>query len=93
MERPSSRRTFDPIKARVNMLIKQRLDKKNKHRNNSNRYKRKKRDTLNMMEYYDYDDDGEQERDVPVNEQKIKIKGDEFSNKNDAKMKRGKCNV
>lgn len=75
------------------MLIKQRLDKKNKHRKNSNWYKRRKRDTLNMIEYYDYDGDEEQERDVPVNGQEIKIKSDEVSSKNDAKIKRGKRNV
>lgn len=72
------------------MLIKQRLDKKKKNKN-SNIYRIKKRDTLNMIEYFDYE---EQERDAPVNEKEIKIKDDEFSNKNnEAKMKHGKRNI
>lgn len=74
------------------MLIKQRLDKKKKNKN-SNSYRIKKRDTLNMIEYFDYEGDEEQERDAPVNEKEIKIKDDEFSNKNNAKMKHGKRNI
>lgn len=87
-EREGSRREFDPIKAKVNMMIKQRLDKKNKSKD-SNR--RRKRDTLNMIEYYDYDYDEEQERDAPVNEQEIK--DNEFSSKDNAKIKRGKHKI
>lgn len=74
------------------MLIKQRLDKKKKNKN-SNSYRIKKRDTLNMIEYFDYEGDEEQERDAPVNEKEIKIKDDKFSNKNNAKMKHGKRNI
>ncbi|RLU26653.1 hypothetical protein DMN91_000450 [Ooceraea biroi] len=83
----SSSRKFDPIKARVNMLIKQKLEKKSKNKD-SDSYKRRKRDMLNMIEYYNYDGDEEQERNAPVNEQESKIKDDEFSNKDNAKIKR-----
>ncbi|RLU27390.1 hypothetical protein DMN91_001194 [Ooceraea biroi] len=88
----SSSRKFDPIKARVNMLIKQKLEKKSKNKD-SDSYKRRKRDMLNMIEYYNYDGDEEQERNAPVNEQESKIKDDEFSNKDNAKIKRGKRNI
>lgn len=74
------------------MLIKQRLDKKKKNKN-SNSYRIKKRDTMNRIEYFDYEGDEEQERDAPVNEKEIKIKDDKFSNKNNAKMKHGKRNI
>lgn len=74
------------------MLIKQRLDDKNKIKN-SRSYGIKKRDTLNMIEYFDYEEDEEQKRDAPANEKEIKIKDDEFSNKNNAKMKHGKRNI
>lgn len=82
---------IDPIKAKVNMMIKQRLDKKSKTKNV---YDRRKRDTsLNVLEYYDYDADEEQERNAPVIEQEIKIKDDEISNKDNGMMKRSKRNI
>lgn len=74
------------------MLIKQKLEEKKKNED-SDSYERRKRHTLNIIEYYDYEGNEEQERDAPVNKQKIKIKDDGFSNKDNAKIKRGQCNI
>ncbi|CAL1680491.1 unnamed protein product [Lasius platythorax] len=69
---------IDPVKAKVNMLIKQKLEKKNKNKDSD--YRRKRRSMLDMIEYYDYDDNNEeQERDASINEQGIRNKNDEFS--------------
>lgn len=71
------------------MLIKQKLEKRNKDRDDD--YRRKKRSMLDMMEYYDYDDNEEQERDVPINEQETQNKNDELVIKNESlEIKRGK---
>lgn len=67
------------------MLIKQKLDKK--HKDNSI-YRRKRHSMLDMVEYYDYDDDEEQERDAPINEQETQNRDNKLSI--NAKIKRGK---
>lgn len=81
---------IDPVKAKVNMLIKQKLEKKNKNKDSD--YRRKRRSMLDMIEYYDYDDNNEeQERDASINEQGIRNKNDEFSIKDErSEIKRGK---
>lgn len=88
--RALSRQRIDPVKAKVNMLIKQKLEKKNKNKD----YRRKRRSMLDMIEYYDYDDNNEeQERDASINEQGIRNKNDEFSIKDfdeRSEIKRGK---
>lgn len=73
----SSRQQIDPIRAKVDMLIKRKLDKK--HRDSS--ISRKKRhSTLDMVEYYDYDDDDEkQEHDGPINEQETQNRDNKLS--------------
>lgn len=83
-EQSSFRQQIDPIKAKVDMLIKQKLDKKHK---DSSIY-RTKRHMFDMIEYYDYDDDEEQERDAPINEQETQNKDNKLSI--NAKIKRGK---
>lgn len=70
-EEKSSFRQIDPVRAKVDMLIKQKLEKK--HKDNSI-YRRKRHSMLNMVEYYDYDDDEEQEHDAPINEQETQNK-------------------
>ncbi|XP_039309682.1 uncharacterized protein LOC105202175 [Solenopsis invicta] len=60
------RQQIDPVRAKVDMLIKQKIDKKHK---NSNIYRGKRHSMLDMVQYYDYDDDEEQERDAPISEQ------------------------
>ncbi|XP_036139141.1 putative uncharacterized protein DDB_G0282499 [Monomorium pharaonis] len=72
----SFRQQVDPVRAKVDMLIKQKLDKK--HKDNSI-YRRKRHSMLNMIEYYDYNDDEEQKRDVPINEQEIQNKDNKLS--------------
>lgn len=67
----SSRQEIDPIRAKVNMLIKQKLDKKHK---GSSTYREKRHSILDMIEYYDYDDNEEQEHDAPINEQETQNK-------------------
>lgn len=67
------------------MLIKQKLDKKHK---DSGIYRRKRHSMLDMVEYYDYDDDEEQERDAPINEQETQNRDNKLSI--NAKIKRGK---
>jgi len=65
-ERQSSfRKQIDPIRAKVDMLIKQKLEKKHK----DDIYRKKRHSMLDMVEYYDYDDEEEQEHDAPINEQ------------------------
>lgn len=82
----SSRQRIDPIRAKVDMLIKQKLDKK--HRDSS-AYREKRHSMLDMIEYYDYDDNEEQEHDAPINEQEAQNKDNKLPF--DAKMrKRGK---
>lgn len=77
------------MKAKINMLIKQKLEKRNKDKDDD--YRRKKRSMLDMIEYYDYDDNEEQERDAPINEQEIQNKNDELLIKNErSEIKRGK---
>ncbi|XP_071582144.1 uncharacterized protein [Temnothorax nylanderi] len=74
----SSRQQIDPIRAKVDMLIKRKLDKK--HRDSS--ISRKKRHSmLDMVEYYDYDDDDdeEQEHDTPINEQETQNRDNKLS--------------
>ncbi|KAG5315389.1 MOS1T transposase, partial [Pseudoatta argentina] len=81
-EESSFRQQINPVRAKVNMLIKQRLDKK-KHKDSRN-YRRKRHNMLDMVEYYDYDE--EQERDAPINEQEAVNKDNKFSI--NAKIKR-----
>lgn len=84
-ERSSLGRKIDPVKAKVNLLIKKKLERKKEER-----YKRKRRSALDTIEYYDYDDnDEEQVRDAPVNEPRIN-NGDDKLFKDEAKTKRGK---
>lgn len=76
------------MQARVDMLIKQRLDVKSKGRGG---YGRKKRNTLHMIEYYDYGDEEEREtRDALVNERQMENNDDRLSVEDAAKIKRGK---
>lgn len=87
----SSRQRIDPVKAKVDMLIKQKLEKKNKDK--SGDYRRKRRSMLDMIEYYDYEDNNEeQERDAPIKEQKIRNKNDKLLIKDETskEIKRGK---
>ncbi|XP_011873599.1 PREDICTED: uncharacterized protein LOC105565207 [Vollenhovia emeryi] len=65
----SLRQQIDPIRAKVDMLIKQKLNKKHKDRG----VYRKKRHSM-LVEYYDYDDDEEQESDAPINQQETRNK-------------------
>ncbi|KYN12983.1 hypothetical protein ALC57_14829 [Trachymyrmex cornetzi] len=80
----SFRQQIDPVRAKVDMLIKQKLDKKKDK--DSRNYRRKRHSMLDMVEYYDYDDDEEQERDAPINEQGAVNKDNKFSI--NAKIKR-----
>jgi len=81
-EQSSFRQQIDPIKAKVDILIKQKLDKKHK---DTNIYRRKRNNMLDMIEYYDYDE--EQEGDA-LNEQETQNKDNKLSI--NAKIKRGK---
>lgn len=88
----SSRQRIDPdVKAKVDMLIKQKLEKKNKDKGGD--YRRKRRSMLDMIEYYDYDDNNEeQERHPPIKEQEIENKNDELliKERRSKEIKRGK---
>lgn len=76
-------RRVNPVKAKVDLLIKQKLDKKSE-----GGYKRGKRNNLDTIEYYDYDGDEEQEtRGAMVNEIKNGDAG--FLVDDQAKLKRG----
>jgi hypothetical protein len=75
---------IDPVKAKVNILIKEKLDKKRKHKEYD---RRRKRNILNMIEYYEYNGNDEQERDA--NEQEMRIKDDKISNNNNEILKHG----
>lgn len=83
-ERSSLRRKIDPVKAKVNLLIKKKLERKKEER-----YRRKRRSALDTIEYYDYDDEEQEERDAPVNERQINNEDDKLF-KDEAKTKRGK---
>lgn len=86
-----SRQRIDPVKAKVDMLIKQKLEKKNKDKGGD--YRRKRRSMLDMIEYYDYADNNEQqERDAPIKEQEIRNKNDKLLIKDERskEIKRGK---
>lgn len=72
----SFRQQIDPIRAKVDMLIKQKLDKKHK---GSSSYRKKRHSMLDKVEYYDYDDDEEQDRDAPINEQETQNKDNVLS--------------
>lgn len=72
----SSLRKIDPIRAKVDMLIKQKLDKKHK---DSSTYRKKRHSMLDMVEYYDYDDNEDEEHDAPINEQEAQNKDNELS--------------
>ncbi|XP_070169303.1 uncharacterized protein PF3D7_1120600-like [Polyergus mexicanus] len=75
--RISSRHRIDPARAKIDMLIKQKLEKRKKNKDSD--YRRKKRSMLDMIEYYDYDDNNEeQESDARINEQGIRNKNNEF---------------
>lgn len=83
---PSSfKQKINSVRAKVDMLIKQKLDKKHK---GSSTDRKKRHSTLDMVQYYDYDDDVQQERDVPINEQETQNKENKVSI--NAKIKRGK---
>lgn len=79
--RSMSGRRIDPVRIKVDILIKQKLDTKKK-----DAYRRKKRDALDMIAYYDYDGDEEQDM-SEVNELKNKYDGFPIDDK--AKIKRG----
>lgn len=79
------RQQIDPVRAKVDMLIKQKIDKKHK---NSNIYRGKRHSMLDMVQYYDYDDDEEQERDAPISEQEPQNNDNKLLI--NAKIKRGK---
>ncbi|XP_011698894.1 PREDICTED: uncharacterized protein LOC105456502 isoform X2 [Wasmannia auropunctata] len=64
---------IDPVRAKVDMMIKQKLGKKRK---GSSTYRTKRHNTLDVVEYYDYDE--EQERDAPINEQEVQNKDNEL---------------
>lgn len=82
-ERSSLGRKIDPVKAKVNLLIKKKLERKKEEK-----YRRKRRSALDTVEYYDYDDDDEEhERDAPANE--INNEDDKLF-KDEAKTKRGR---
>ncbi|XP_018338030.1 PREDICTED: uncharacterized protein LOC108746039 [Trachymyrmex septentrionalis] len=81
-EQSSFRQQIDPV--RTDMLIKQKLDKK-RHKDSRN-YRRKRHSMLDMVEYYDYDDNEEQKRDATINEQEAVNKDNKFSI--NAKIKR-----
>ncbi|XP_029172663.1 uncharacterized protein LOC114941734 [Nylanderia fulva] len=77
--RALSRQRIDPVKATVDMLIKEKLERKNKSKDAD--YTRKRRSMLGMIEYYDYDDNDE-ENDA-MNEQGIRNKDDQLPIKDD----------
>lgn len=90
-EREDSSRRIDPVKAKVDMLIKQKLEKKNKDKGGD--YRRKRHSMLDMIEYYDYEDNNEEQgRDAPIKEQKIRNKNDKLLIKDEMskEIKRGK---
>ncbi|KAG7188471.1 hypothetical protein KM043_008110 [Ampulex compressa] len=63
-ERSLDNPAMDPIKAKVDVLIKQKLSMKNKE---SGGYMRKRRNPMNTIEYYDYDNEAdEQDRNPAV---------------------------
>lgn len=68
--RSSAKQQINPAKAEADMLIKEELNKKK----NFGNYKRQKR-ALNMIEYYDYEDDeGQDEIDKLSIDDKAEIK-------------------
>lgn len=76
------------MQAKVDLLIKQKLGKKSK---DDGDYRREKRDTLDTIEYYDYDGDEEREaRDALVNERGIKNRDAGLLVDDKATIKRGK---
>lgn len=81
-ERASARQQMNPMKTKVDILIKEKLNKNNKKCSNCKRRKR----MLDMIEYYDYEDGEGQERDAPINEREI----NKLSIDDKAKTKRGK---
>lgn len=82
---PSSfKQKINSVRAKVDMLIKQKLDKKHK---GSSTDRKKRHSMLDMVQYYDYDD-VQQERDVPINGQETQNKENKVSI--NAKIKRGK---
>lgn len=85
---PSSRKRINPVKAKVDILIKQKLKKKNKDKGGD--YTRKRRSMLDMIEYYDYDDNEERERDAPINERDTGNKNNELFKDERSEIKRGK---
>lgn len=85
---PSFRKRINPVKAKVDILIKQKLKKKNKDKGGD--YTRKRRSMLDMIEYYDYDDNEERERDTPINERDTGNKNNELFKDERSEIKRGK---
>ncbi|XP_053976481.1 uncharacterized protein LOC128875139 [Hylaeus volcanicus] len=49
----------NPVKAKLNVMIKEKLDKKKSER----RYKRKRRNPVDIIQYYDYDSDNQEQDD------------------------------
>ncbi|XP_032671955.1 arginine/serine-rich protein PNISR-like [Odontomachus brunneus] len=85
----TDRRRINPVKAKVDLLIKQKLGKKSKYD------RREKRDTLDTIEYYDYDGDEEREaHDTLVNERGVKNRDAELLVDDKATIKRdGKAQI
>lgn len=76
------------MRAKVDMLIKQKLDKKSKYDGD---YRRGKRDAaVDTIEYYDYDGDGEHEaRDALANEREVASGETKLSADDKREIKRG----
>ncbi|XP_043262815.1 uncharacterized protein LOC122403384 [Colletes gigas] len=53
----------NPVKAKLNVLIKEKLDKKKK---SERRYKRKRRNPVDIIQYYDYDNDVQEQDGDPL---------------------------
>jgi len=68
-------------------MIKDKLGKRRKNKFDDT--SRRKRNILNMLEYYEYDADDEQERDARANERETKAKDDKISNENNEMLTRG----
>lgn len=77
---------INPVKAKVDMLIKEKLDKKGKYGRD---YRREKRNTLDTIEYYDYDEEQEA-HDAMANERGVKERDAKLSTDDKAEIKRGK---
>ncbi|KAL0122472.1 hypothetical protein PUN28_007299 [Cardiocondyla obscurior] len=73
VESRKKKQEIDPTRAKVDTLIKQKLEEKHK---SDNFYRKKRQSTSNLVEYYDYDD--VEERDEPENDREIQNNDDEY---------------